>query len=448
MRTILVIIILLSMPVGAQTPVPEALQRAEADLVSALAELEAVRGKIAKEKPAAAREFRMTELELKEKRRLVRIARMGRDDRAEVLQNLERERALRSQDAAYLAGLLKDHALRIETVSGPGEPRLDLDADMLAREASDPAGALEERLTVVEASLGRLEVLMGGSFAEGEVVSEDGTVVDGRFAAAGPAVFFQGESGVTGDVVTVKGAELPRLWSRRDGEVAALFSGAESVVPVDVTGGKARALEDIEGGAWDYVRKGGLWVWPIILLALVATVIGVVKVLSFAGYREPGEAWVGAVLGAFGDGDRARALELAGDAKHPAGPVMARLLAAAGSSVDVVEETLYEQLMGVQQKASALLPVLAVTAASAPLLGLLGTVSGMIRTFNLITLFGSGDPKPLAGGISEALVTTLFGLVVAIPALILHAFLSRRSQGIVQTTERLGLSFVNGLRKS
>jgi len=93
-----------------------------------------------------------------------------------------------------------------------------------------------------------------------------------------------------------------------------------------------------------------------------------------------------------------------------------------------------------------MLPIIAVTAATSPLLGLLGTVSGMIATFNLITLFGSGDPKPLAGGISEALVTTLFGLVVAIPALILHAFLSRRSQGIVQTTERLGLSFVNALR--
>jgi biopolymer transport protein ExbB len=261
-------------------------------------------------------------------------------------------------------------------------------------------------------------------------------------------VFFQGESGVTGDVVRIKGAELPRLWSERDGEVAALFSGEESLVPVDVTGGKARALQDIEGGAWDYVRKGGLWVWPIIALALVATVIGVLKLLSFAGYREPGETWVAAILSALDGGDTSRAVALAGDAKHPVGAVMARLVEAAGKSVDAVEETLYEQLMGVQQRAGALLPVLAVTAASAPLLGLLGTVSGMIRTFNLITLFGSGDPKPLAGGISEALVTTLFGLVVAIPALILHAFLSRRSQGIVQTTERLGLSFVNGLRKS
>ncbi|MEM9236505.1 MAG: MotA/TolQ/ExbB proton channel family protein, partial [Verrucomicrobiota bacterium] len=144
--------------------------------------------------------------------------------------------------------------------------------------------------------------------------------------------------------------------------------------------------------------------------------------------------------------DRDKAIEVAGQARHPVSAVMTKLIESAQHSADVVEETLYEQLMGVQQKASSLLPVIAVTAATAPLLGLLGTVSGMIRTFQLITVFGSGDPKPLAGGISEALITTLFGLVVAIPALVLHAFLARRSQGIVQTTERLGLSFVNSLR--
>ena len=139
-------------------------------------------------------------------------------------------------------------------------------------------------------------------------------------------------------------------------------------------------------------------------------------------------------------------MQIAGERSHPAGAVMVKLVKTSEESPDLVEETLYEQLMGVQAKVSTWLPVIAITAATAPLLGLLGTVSGMISTFNLITLFGSGDPKPLAGGISEALITTLFGLVVAIPALIIHAFLSRRAQGIVQTTERLGLSFVNGLR--
>ena len=84
----MVVVLMLAIPAGAATPVPEALKKAKVDVVAALAELESVRGTIGKEKPAAARAFQMTELELKDKRRLVRIARMGREDRAEALQAL------------------------------------------------------------------------------------------------------------------------------------------------------------------------------------------------------------------------------------------------------------------------------------------------------------------------------------------------------------------------
>ncbi|MFN9024880.1 MAG: MotA/TolQ/ExbB proton channel family protein, partial [Akkermansiaceae bacterium] len=206
------------------------------------------------------------------------------------------------------------------------------------------------------------------------------------------------------------------------------------------------AMDEIDGGFIDMVNKGGLWVWPIMFLALLSLAFGLVKLAQFSRFREPTDAWVTAILAALRTGDRDKALQLASERNHPAGVVLAKLITVSENSTDLVEETLYEQLMSVQSKASSLLSVIAITAATSPLLGLLGTVSGMIATFNLITLFGSGDPKPLAGGISEALITTLFGLVVAIPALILHAFLSRRAQGIVQTTERLGLSFVNGLR--
>ena len=68
----------------------------------------------------------------------------------------------------------------------------------------------------------------------------------------------------------------------------------------------------------------------------------------------------------------------------------------------------------------------------APLLGLLGTVIGMIVTFQAITLFGTGDPKTMAGGISQALITTVLGLVVAIPTVLLHYFVNSRAQGIMQ----------------
>ena len=68
----------------------------------------------------------------------------------------------------------------------------------------------------------------------------------------------------------------------------------------------------------------------------------------------------------------------------------------------------------------------------APLLGLLGTVVGMISTFQMITLFGTGDPKLMAGGISQALVTTVLGLVVAIPLLFGHSLVNTMSRSMIQ----------------
>ena len=71
-------------------------------------------------------------------------------------------------------------------------------------------------------------------------------------------------------------------------------------------------------------------------------------------------------------------------------------------------------------------------AAVAPLLGLLGTVTGMIETFQSITLFGTGDPKLMAGGISQALMTTVLGLVVAIPVLFIYNILNSKAKEIIE----------------
>ena len=74
-------------------------------------------------------------------------------------------------------------------------------------------------------------------------------------------------------------------------------------------------------------------------------------------------------------------------------------------------------------------------AAVAPLLGLLGTVIGMIETFQAITLFGTGDPKQMAGGISQALITTMLGLIVAAPLLGMYTYLSEKTSSIIQILE-------------
>jgi len=85
------------------------------------------------------------------------------------------------------------------------------------------------------------------------------------------------------------------------------------------------------------------------------------------------------------------------------------------------------------------LPLLAVVATAAPLMGLLGTVTGLVRTFALITVFGTGNAGKLASGISEVLVATELGLMVAIPTLVAHGFLSHRIQKNLSLLERYAL---------
>ncbi len=84
-----------------------------------------------------------------------------------------------------------------------------------------------------------------------------------------------------------------------------------------------------------------------------------------------------------------------------------------------------------------------VVAAVAPLLGLLGTVTGMIATFDIITEFGTGDPRMLSGGISEALITTELGLVVAIPTLLLGNLLGVKAKGILDHLDTGALEVIN-----
>ena len=104
--------------------------------------------------------------------------------------------------------------------------------------------------------------------------------------------------------------------------------------------------------------------------------------------------------------------------------------------------------MKLQPKLERLISIVWITAATAPLLGLLGTVTGIITTFKLLTIFGSGDPKALGGGISEALITTEFGLIVAIPSLVLHAFLQRKAKAIENEFEGDAMTLLNGILRA
>jgi len=93
-------------------------------------------------------------------------------------------------------------------------------------------------------------------------------------------------------------------------------------------------------------------------------------------------------------------------------------------------------------KIKAGLATLGIFIAMAPLLGLLGTVTGMIETFQAMTLFGTGDAKLMSGGISEALITTALGLVIAIPLMLLHSFLSGKSNRLIHILDEQSAALV------
>jgi biopolymer transport protein ExbB/TolQ len=133
--------------------------------------------------------------------------------------------------------------------------------------------------------------------------------------------------------------------------------------------------------------------------------------------------------------------------RGPVGKMIRGAVAHMNEPNELVEEVMYEHILMTRMRLNKGLPFVAVCASSAPLLGLLGTVTGIINTFKLITAFGSGDVKMLSGGISEALVTTEFGLIVAIPSLLFHTFLNRRAKSLIDRMEKVAVSVMNQLNK-
>ncbi|HSG97611.1 MAG TPA: MotA/TolQ/ExbB proton channel family protein [Woeseiaceae bacterium] len=120
---------------------------------------------------------------------------------------------------------------------------------------------------------------------------------------------------------------------------------------------------------------------------------------------------------------------------NPLGRVLAVYESNRETSVESLELKMDEAIMRETPKLEAMQGTIKVFAAIAPLMGLLGTVVGMIRTFQTITLFGTGDPKLMAGGISQALVTTVEGLIVAIPLVFLHSVLTANSRALIEILE-------------
>jgi len=129
-------------------------------------------------------------------------------------------------------------------------------------------------------------------------------------------------------------------------------------------------------------------------------------------------------------------------ATNPLGRILATCDQYTGTDTETLQLKLDEAILKEMPRIERGLASIAILAAIAPLLGLLGTVTGMIETFQAITLFGTGDPKYMSSGISQALVTTELGLIVAVPIILLHSYLTGRGNKLTHILDERSAAMV------
>lgn len=218
------------------------------------------------------------------------------------------------------------------------------------------------------------------------------------------------------------------------------MAGNAESVPIDISKGGALRQLTHRTNLWERIRSGGPLVWPILAIGVLALLIILERFFYLNRNNINADGLMHAIRRAVADNEW-KACRTLCSPKHP--KPIARVLAAGiefrSAGREDMENVLQEAVLREIPKLERFLSTLGMLAAIAPLLGLLGTVTGMIATFDIISWFGTGNARAMAGGISEALITTQTGLFVAIPGLYMLNFLNRRATALKHRISSLGI---------
>ena len=419
-----------------------------------LAEL---RQSIAAEKIPLTRSLTAAEQALSELRREYEAVKRQADSGTLEAATLRNEIKQREAERNYLSSLINEYARNFETrlhVSELEQYRdtLDLVKSTQERLFDDPAGAFNDQLCLLLMSLARLEEMSGGLTFKGRAAGEDGLVKQGKFLLFGPVAYFVSDDGDLIGVANQRvGSLIPVVETYSD---PAHTAQARQVVvegmgplPFDASLGNARKIEQTQETLKEHFLKGGPVMWPMLGLFCCALLVAKVKWLGLITVPMPRARQLAAFLDAAQTHNHELCRTLAAKMRGPAGKMLRAGCEVLDQPKELIEEAMFEKMLEAKFRLNRWLPFIAVTAACAPLLGLLGTVTGIISTFKLMTVFGSGDVKVLSSGISEALITTEFGLYIAIPSVMVHAFLSRKAKGLGDRMEQIAIRFMGEIGK-
>ncbi len=325
-----------------------------------------------------------------------------------------------------------EETVSFENIAGqgefPGMADVRMMADMLVREIRLSGSVRLENGFIIDRS-GRgtdAEILLIGNFTAAYRTDDETGFLNN--SPAGERLF-----------------ALSRLPSgRMQGRIADYMDGKSEAVPMDISRGGALRQLTHELRLWEQVPKGGPIVWPILIILGLGMAIIVERVLFLVRKRFDSEGFMRQIDALVKEGkfEECR-LACDGHGKKPVARVVGAGLACCQMPREEMENALQEAILKEIPPMERFLSTLGMLAAIAPLLGLLGTVTGMINTFHVITLYGTGDPRMMSGGISEALVTTMLGLAVAIPMLMAHTWLNRAVDRNISEMEEKAVTLVN-----
>ncbi|MFN0067461.1 MAG: MotA/TolQ/ExbB proton channel family protein [Limisphaerales bacterium] len=455
-KLLLALALAASAGVGAQG-LPEVHAAARNDLEQALADLAKARREVEEEKLPLTQSIGELENRLLVKRQEVQAAERAQENDIVELNERKRQAREKGEQVKYIETLLATYLNNFRSRLNPVEqPRFDVLFRDFERAAAapdlGPADRLSAKAALVAASLDRVQSLAGGEVLDAKVLDAGGRLREGKAMLFGPVAWFAGpDDATTGLVQEQLNRGDPGLYPlpAAAAGLRELAAQGRGRLAFDATLGNAVKIASIKTGAVEEVvtdfRVGGIVMWPLGILLVSALVVATYKWIHLSRVRLATPMDVQRVLSALNDGNETRALEQARAIPGPAGEMIVTAMGHLDEKKEYIEEVMYERMLATKPKLESLLPFIALTATAAPLLGLLGTVTGMISTFNLISIFGTGDPRTLSSGISEALITTKWGLLIAIPAVLVYAFLNRKAKGVLAGMEQTAVSFINGL---
>lgn len=406
------------------SPLEQAYQKEYAYLLAEKAELEA---RLAEFDADAAKRIAAADAEIdRQQAKLVATTRAA-DQAEDAFDSVERETAAMDDATAVLATSM---AQASETLALPAP--------------SDPAAVVTDVFTAAAAILRQ-----GGSTSskDGKFFLTDGTQVDGKIHTWGQvAAWGVSEQGAGALAPAGEGRlQVRREFGRTTARTLATGTRPDQLEVQLYEPDRATAEVEKAGGLGQLLEDSGTMGQILFGLGCVSALLVLIRFGTLMQARRGGARLVEAVTKHLRDEMPDKAEALLRTRQNPTARVLGTILDSSDRSKEeidrVVEEALLREIPRIDRFASALV----VITAGAPLLGLLGTVTGMIATFDVITEHGTGNPKLMSAGIAEALVCTAFGLAVAIPTLLAGNVLASIGESTKNTLERGSLALLNAL---